>query len=38
MECLYKAEPKTSGTKSSTDPLNLFVVNEDCDKVSKEKS
>ena len=38
MEFLDKAEQKYSGTKSSADPLNQFVVEEDCDKLSKEKS
>ena len=38
LECLEKAEPKSSGTKSSTDPLNLFVVDEVCEKLSKEKA
>ena len=37
MECLDKTEPKSSGTKSSEAPLNIFVVEEDCDKLSKEK-
>ena len=30
-------EPKSRGTKSSTDHLNLVVVDEDCEKLSKEK-
>ena len=38
MECLDKAERKSSGTKSSAAPLNMFVVDEDCEKLSKEKS
>ena len=37
LECLDKAEPKSSGTKSSAVPLNLFVVDEYCEKLSKEK-
>ena len=36
-ECLDKEEPKASGTKSSASPQNLFVVDEDCEKISKEK-
>ena len=35
LELLDKAEPKASGTKSSAAPLNLFVVDEDCEKLSK---
>ena len=35
MECLDKEEPKSSGTKSSAAPLNLFVVDEECEKLSK---
>jgi hypothetical protein len=31
------AEPKGAGTKSSAAPDNLFIVNEDCIKVSPEK-
>ena len=38
LECLGKSEPKASVTKSSTYPLNLFVVDEDCDKLCKEKA
>ena len=38
MECLDKAEPKSSSTKSSAAPLNMFVVYEDCEKLSKGKS
>ena len=38
IKCLDKSEPKSSGTKSSADPLNLFVVDQDCEKLSKEKS
>ena len=37
LECLGKSEPKSSRTKSSAPPLNLFVVDEDCEKLSKEK-
>ena len=37
LECLGKAEPKSSRTKSSAPPLNLFVVDEDSYKTSKEK-
>ena len=29
MECLDKVEPKASSIKSSADPLNLFVFDED---------
>ena len=36
MECLDKIESKVSRTKSSAAPLNLFVVDEDCEKTSKE--
>ena len=35
LECVDKSEPKYSGTKSSTAPMNLFVVDEDCEKISK---
>ena len=38
LECLDKAEPKSSGTKLSASPLNLFVVDEDFEKLSKEKA
>ena len=38
LECLEKEEPKASGTKSSAAPLNLFVVDEYCEELSKEKS
>ena len=37
MECLEKSEPKSSGTKSSSYPLNFFVIDENCEKLSKEK-
>ena len=36
-ECLDKAEPKASGTKSSAAPLNLFIVDEECEKIRKRK-
>ena len=32
-----KADPKATGTKSSAAPKNLFVVNEECDKLSTDK-
>ena len=32
-----KAEPKASGNKSSAGPLNLFVVDEVYENLSKEK-
>ena len=38
MDCFEKSEPKSSGTKSSTAPLNLFVVDEERDNTMKEKS
>ena len=38
MECLDKSEPKSSSTKSSADPLDLFVFDKDCEKISEEKS
>ena len=38
LECLVKAGPKTSCTKSSSAPLNMFVVDENYDKISKEKA
>ena len=31
-------DPKATGTKTSAAPLNLFVVKEDCTKLTKEKS
>ena len=33
-----KADPKATGTKSSAAPENLFVVNEDCEKLLTDKS
>ena len=33
-----KADPKATGMKSSADPENLFVVNEECEKLSTDKS
>jgi hypothetical protein len=33
-----KAEPKGAGTKSSAAPDNLFMVNEDCNKLPSEKA
>ena len=38
LECLDNTERKASSTKSSTSPMNLFVVDEDCEKLSKEKA
>ena len=38
MKCFDKVEPKTSSTKSSAAPMNMFVVNEDCQKIITEKS
>ena len=35
MDCFEQVEPKYSSTKSSAAPLNLFVVDEDCDKLRK---
>ena len=35
MEYLDKEEAISSGTKSSADPLNLFVVDEECEKLTK---
>ena len=37
MECLDKVEPKASGTKKISTPLNLFVFDEDCGKLIKQK-
>jgi hypothetical protein len=37
-EAFAIAEPKGAGTKSSAAPNNLFVVNEDCVKVTPEKA
>ena len=31
-----KADPKSTGTKSSAAPENLFVVNEECEKLSTD--
>ena len=33
-----KSDPKATGTKSSAAPENLFVVNEECEKLSTDKS
>ena len=33
-----KSYPKATGTKSSAAPENLFVVNEECEKLSTDKS
>jgi hypothetical protein len=33
-----KAEPNCAGTKSSAAPVNLFTVNEDCEKISDQKA
>ena len=33
-----KVEPKDGGTKTTAAPKNLFVVNEDCKKLSQEKT
>ena len=38
LECLDRSEPKARVTKSSTDPLNLIVVDKDCGKLRREKS
>ena len=35
LESLDKSEPKASGTKSIADLLNMFVVYDDCEKLSK---
>ena len=32
-----KSEPKATGKKSSAAPKNLFVVNEECEKLSTNK-
>ena len=37
LEYFEKSEPKSSSNKSSAVPLNLFVVYEDCENISKEK-
>ena len=37
MECLGRAKPKARGNKSSAYPMNLFVVDEGCGKLRKEK-
>ena len=36
LEYLDKEEPKSISTKSSSDTLNLFVVDEYCEKLSKD--
>ena len=36
LECLDKVELKSGGTKSSAAPLNLFVIDEDHEKLSKK--
>ena len=33
-----KADPKGTGTKSSAASENLFVINEECEKLSTDKS
>ena len=33
-----KADPKSTRTKSIASPENLFVVNEECEKLSTDKS
>ena len=33
-----KAEPNGEGTKSSAGPRNVFTVNEDCEKISDDKT
>ena len=38
LEAFDKAEPKGSGTKSCAAPGNLFVVDEDCEKLSSDKA
>ena len=38
MTAFAKADPKVTGTKSSAAPENLFVVNEECEKLSTNKS
>jgi hypothetical protein len=38
LKALAIEEPKGAGTKSSAAPENLFVVNEDCIKVTPEKA
>ena len=37
-EWIDKVEPKASGTKSSTASLNMFLVDDDCEKLGKEKA
>ena len=34
----YKMDLKATGTKTSAAPSDLFVVKEDCTKLTKEKS
>ena len=38
LECLDKSEPKSSGTKAISVPLNMFLVDDNCDKLNKEKA
>ena len=37
LECLDKAKLKAFSTKASAAPTNIFVVDEGCEKLSKEK-
>ena len=37
LDCFENAELKTSDTKSNAAPLNLFVVDEDCEKTENKK-
>ena len=38
MTAFAKEIPKATGTKSSAAPKNLFVVNEECENLSTDKS
>ena len=38
LDCFEKAEPKANGTKSSAAYMKLFVVDEDGENLSKEKT
>ena len=38
IKTFYKMDPKATGTKTSAAPSDIFVVKEDCTKLTKEKS
>ena len=37
LQYFNKEEKKDSGTKSSAAPMNMFIVDKDCEKPGKEK-